>query len=844
MSAIRRARAMNLDLFCLADDVVFEDPLTDSHCANYSVELPATWRASAAKEWMMAAPTGWAGPKQGWKIHVSAIPRTARAVLDAVVDYCTVEQIPFKYLRSERVLLVCSAKYAPRNSSGKFVTIYPRDEAELYATLHALDARIGGLDGPSILSDLRWKRGPLHVRYGGFVTRWCAGENGAKVHAIERPDGVLVPDERLPYFSAPTWLRVPEWLIDDDVAGRDAMDSCAYLFEDALHFSNAGGVYRGTRRTDGRQVVLKEARPHAGLDGLGGDAIARLSKERSAHRALSALEGVPELLEHFDLGGHQFLAAELAQGVSLQQWLAQHHPGVRAGGIDDTDAVSRYRVQALAILERITELVARVHEAGWVHGDLHPGNVLVDERGAVSVIDFELASERGRETPAGLGCAGFVRPGRRNVEPVGTDDDRYALGVLALWIFLPLAIIVPFDSSKAAAYVRWVEATFCPPRWWSDLVVHSYGTSAESGTAARADAVSLVRGIISSATPTRADRLFPGDVTQFLEDGVHLASGAAGVLWSLKRSGDVVDQRWVDWLEERAEHRDAPGLMNGTAGVALVLAQYGRNLRAEKLLDQALREGTSMEDPTLYSGRAGLGLVALAFGGRDGDAVRLADGLMELRMPEVATPSGQAAGIMDGWSGAAIFLTELAKRTGESTLLDAAEECVTRDLAACVYAEDGALVVSERNVLYPYLAHGTAGIAFAVASLAAAGRSVLNEQQLHGVVRALSPIVVIEPGLFDGRAGLIAALAALGESGLVDTRALVSSHVSALDWHAVSFQGGTALPGRGLRRLSMDLSTGSAGVAAVLSSIHHGGPALPGLPPLRGASRLAAVSRP
>ena len=60
-------------------------------------------------------------------------------------------------------------------------------------------------------------------------------------------------------------------------AGRNADRRVRFDFE--VDFSNGGGIYRGRDTRTGEAVVLKEARPHAGLDGLGDDAVRRLERE-------------------------------------------------------------------------------------------------------------------------------------------------------------------------------------------------------------------------------------------------------------------------------------------------------------------------------------------------------------------------------------------------------------------------------------------------------------------------------------------------------------------------------------------------------------------------------------
>ena len=92
--------------------------------------------------------------------------RTPSARVTAVWDYCVPRGIAFKFLRNEPVMLMVNSKSAPRGSSGKLVTIYPTDEAQLELMLKELDELLHGVRGPYILSDLRYGEGPLFVRYG------------------------------------------------------------------------------------------------------------------------------------------------------------------------------------------------------------------------------------------------------------------------------------------------------------------------------------------------------------------------------------------------------------------------------------------------------------------------------------------------------------------------------------------------------------------------------------------------------------------------------------------------------------------------------------------------------
>ncbi len=92
------------------------------------------------------------------------------------------------------------------------------------------------------------------------------------------------------------------------------MGELPYRIEKALHFSNGGGVYAGTDTRDGRKVVLKEGRPHAGLASDGADAIVRLEREKLALERVAGTGVVPEVRDWFLLGEHRFLVMDFIEG--------------------------------------------------------------------------------------------------------------------------------------------------------------------------------------------------------------------------------------------------------------------------------------------------------------------------------------------------------------------------------------------------------------------------------------------------------------------------------------------------------------------------------------------------
>jgi serine/threonine protein kinase len=266
------------------------------------------------------------------------------------------------------------------------------------------------------------------------------------VPAVRDGEGRLVPDRRAPSFQVPEWVTLPEFLKPHlDARNNTTTGDLPYRIEKALHFSNGGGVYTGTDTRDGRRVVLKEGRPHAGLASDGADAVARLEREKRALEQVAGTGVVPEVRDWFELGGHRFLVMDFLEGRPLNSFFAERHPLLAQD--PEPEAVAAYTAWALRIHRRVEEAVAAVHARGIVFNDLHVFNIMVapDEE-SVFLLDFEAAApvgENGRQVVAHPGF--FAPPDRR-----GADVDRYALACLRLALFLPVTTLFVVDRGKAA----------------------------------------------------------------------------------------------------------------------------------------------------------------------------------------------------------------------------------------------------------------------------------------------------------------------------------------------------------------------------------------------------------
>lgn len=167
-------------------------------------------------------------------------------------------------------------------------------------------------------------------------------------------------------------------------------------------------------------------------------------------RAIAALNH-PNIVRCHDVDRDQklhYLVMEYVDGVSLQQLVAQ------TGPLDPVRA-AHYVSQTAAGLQH-------AHEAGWVHRDIKPGNLLVDRKGVVKILDLGLARilldsrdqlTKDLDDKAVLGTADYLAPEQAmSSHDVDIRADIYGLG--ASFYFL-LGGRPPFAEGTVTQKLLW-----------------------------------------------------------------------------------------------------------------------------------------------------------------------------------------------------------------------------------------------------------------------------------------------------------------------------------------------------------------------------------------------------
>lgn len=196
-----------------------------------------------------------------------------------------------------------------------------------------------------------------------------------------------------------------------------------YRVTGKLGVGGMGVVYEALDVRLGRPVALKFL-PEELTDDP--DAVRRLRREAQTLAGLNH----PNICTVYDLAEHDgatFIAMERVEGRNLKMHMAQGHLTT---------------AEVVGIAGQVAAALEAAHQAGIVHRDIKPGNIIVGAGKAVKVLDFGLARRfslpgTGEMPPGGStipgrpsGTVNYMAPERILQLPLDPRSDLFSLGVV------------------------------------------------------------------------------------------------------------------------------------------------------------------------------------------------------------------------------------------------------------------------------------------------------------------------------------------------------------------------------------------------------------------------------
>ncbi len=752
-------------------------------------ELHPSWvvarRATAQFDWVGIEKRGFAFPDLGWKLHLSISAVEALAIF-ALARRLVELGASFKLPHSAEAIVRINGGEIGASQVGKIVTVYPRDDthlAEIASTLGGL----GPFGGPDIVGEFKLAgHEHLYLRYGAFKFDSAhLTSRGDYEMRIRLPDSRVVVDDRsLSESIAPPpplegcWVREPQ-VKEISSGGTTVMPLML------LHKTVRGRVFFGINKSSAQACVIKSARRGVAGDLAGFDGVDKLRNEYDVMLALDGLGICAKPIFFVDVGDTSYLVMEDLGGMPLKALPPD---------------------QKRLHLGQLTDVIGKLHRAGFVHRDIKEENMIVRD-GRLLLTDFELACAIGSVRIPGGGTWGHIPPEGSSSDP---DVDLHALGALIAGVELetsmanlprPLGRAIGLLNLHGKRNAAALIATTALPSAGSRRLptieeicglahspdgrrpsahpkLKSWAQKASLDAAHAAREFQIKRPIGAAWT----NRHYASD---HICHGINL--GAAGIILGKSviahynhrcREFDEEIEQAANWLAAE-DFPGAPGLFVGGAGAAISLCLVGRKLGRGDLNDNALRKLKQAADDCseyeLFFGSAGVVMAATIMATMSGDSApieavsplarQLADRVEDrsnvLCWPFVAPferKTDPFFGAAHGAAGIAAVLGEWARATGEQQYDDLARRCL---LSIYFYMQStgaGSPRFERRMgdsafALPAEWCHGAAGFAWAL--LRAAGTEIGNLQApLAWAVDQLKPTIsASNPSYCHGLAG-------------------------------------------------------------------------------------------
>ena len=298
-------------------------------------------------------------------------------------------------------------------------------------------------------------------------------------------------------------------------AGAFRIVRCVQVLEDSELYQ--------ARDSDGAFVALKIAR-----EGRAAAMQRRLDGEASVLRHLGGAAS-PRLRDRGAVEGRPFLAMEWISGADAVSVAADLREQ------DDRDGL-------LELLVAVADAYAAIHGRGVLHGDVHPGNLLVGRDGAVTLIDFGLARIEGVSAdvqPRG-GVGFFMEPeyarevlDGRPPTPLAPRGEQFAVGAL-LYLLATGHTYMDFTLQQEEMFRQIRDAAPLPfsdrgVRPWPEIEAVLSRALDVAPAARYPDMLRFAEALAKAAPPARAPALRTGGGAEAMLSGMiaHVALDSA-----------------------------------------------------------------------------------------------------------------------------------------------------------------------------------------------------------------------------------------------------------------------------------------------------------------------------
>ena len=190
-----------------------------------------------------------------------------------------------------------------------------------------------------------------------------------------------------------------------------------YELVSRIAIGGMGEVWQAADTVIGRTVAIKILKDEY----LGDPGFRERFRAEARHAAMVNHDGIANVFDYGEEDGKAYLVMEMVPGEALSTIL------------------ERERVlppeKVLSIISQTALALHQAHQAGLVHRDVKPGNLLITPEGAVKITDFGIArlADQVPLTATGqvMGTVQYLAPEQASGKPASPSTDVYSLGIVA-----------------------------------------------------------------------------------------------------------------------------------------------------------------------------------------------------------------------------------------------------------------------------------------------------------------------------------------------------------------------------------------------------------------------------
>ena len=382
---------------------------------------------------------------QGWILHISLNYPDIGPILTGVVMLYKRFGNPFKVLKNKGLHIDCNNGEMGQTKIGKIISIYLEDESNLDSVVVELKQLTNGLNGPKVITDFRFGS-CLYARYGSFTSHVIMDGYGALDRVVMDKRGKWVHDKYRDNFLLPDGVVNPFYRFMDNQLSYDWRKHLphGFILGSLIGDEIWGALYKAVISTDGGMLdcTLIRGRKWMYCDEFGRDIQDRFRWLSDILEKLDGEPGLPTVVDRWQDNDNVFLVLSKFPEQNILSSVARILNKRRFADLPFDDKC--------ILFTRLLDLFGKVkmlHSRGYIHRNINPRNIYLNEDGGIFLSGLELAFDffnQQPKVPFSGGEKGFVPPSMAGDAHPGIEDDIYSLGAVMINLFtgLPPQLLV------------------------------------------------------------------------------------------------------------------------------------------------------------------------------------------------------------------------------------------------------------------------------------------------------------------------------------------------------------------------------------------------------------------